>query len=81
MVMRTRRMGLIAPAAADVYLGMLRSEFAARSKPQPKQPKPVNAIRRYNGVEFSKRLLKQLDQGTIGPRVLQGCGLEQVEAG
>lgn len=68
MVMRTRRLGLLAPATADVYLGLLRAEFASRSRPRPKQPKAVNAIRRYNGTEFSKRMLQQLDRGGIGVR-------------
>lgn len=68
MVMRARRTGVISPAAADAYLSELRARFAERPKPRPKQPKPVNAIRRYNGTEFSKRMVRQLDGGKLSAK-------------
>ncbi len=66
MVMRGRRLGLVTRDAADEYLSELRSQFAQRPKQQSKQPKAVNAVRRYNGTEFSKRMVQQLDRGNIG---------------
>ncbi len=64
-VMRARRAGLIDAPAAAAYLAELKNEFASRPKRQPRSPLPVNALRRYNGIEFSKRMLHQLDRGVI----------------
>jgi hypothetical protein len=66
MVMRARRLEIVTRDAADEFLADLRSEFAQRPKPRPNRPKAVNAIRRYNGTEFSKRMVHQLDAGKIG---------------
>jgi hypothetical protein len=68
MVMRARRLRMITPGTADLYLNTLRSEFAAREKASPRQPKPVNAIRRYNGPAFSRHMVQQLDAGRLSAR-------------
>lgn len=67
-VMRARRLGLVGRGQAEEYLAELAREFAARPKRQARSPLPVNALRRYNGVEFSRRMLGQLDRGAIGKR-------------
>lgn len=66
-VMRALRLGLIDRATARQYLAELAQEFANRAKPSPRSPRPENALRRYNGVEFSKRMVYQLDRGAITP--------------
>ena len=68
MVMRARRLGILTPLAANTFLDALRTEFAARAKATPRQPKAVNAIRRYNGVEFSRRMVQQLDAGRLNAK-------------
>jgi hypothetical protein len=64
-VMRARRLDMISREGADNYLGQLAEEFAQRDKQPARSPKPVNAIRKYNGVEYSRRMLRQLDRGGI----------------
>lgn len=64
-VMRARRLRLISGEDSRYYLNLLRKEFAAVPKPKSRSPKPVNAVRRYNGVEFSQRMVQQLDHGAI----------------
>lgn len=66
MVMRGRRLGSITRETADGHLAALEAEFRTRPKQTSRQPNPVNAVRRYNGVEFSRRMVKQLDAGKIG---------------
>lgn len=68
LVMRARRLKMIDRGTASVMLSNLHAEFSDRPKPQPKQPKAVNAIRRYNGPEFSRRMVRQLDAGRIGAK-------------
>jgi hypothetical protein len=68
MVMRARRIGVLTPVAANAFLDALHTEFAVRAKPKPKQPRAVNAIRRYNGAEFSRRMVRQLDAGTLSAK-------------
>ena len=68
MVMRARRLGIITPVTANIFLAAVRTEFAARAKNKPRQPKPVNAIRRYNGAEFSRRMVEQLDAGRLNAK-------------
>ncbi len=64
-VMRARRLDMISREGADNYLGQLAEEFAQREKQPARSPKPVNAIRKYNGVEYSRRMLRQLNRGGI----------------
>lgn len=64
-VMRARRLCMISRAEADGYLNQLAAEFARSKKLTGRSPKPVNGIRKYNGVEFSRRMLHQLDRGGI----------------
>lgn len=67
VVMRARRLGLLTRDDALGYLAELRAEFAVREKPPARQPKTVNAVRKYNGVEYSRRLLHQVELGRLSP--------------
>jgi hypothetical protein len=60
-LMRARRLGLLDAATARDYMATLREEFRNRPKPKARQPKPVNALRKYNSAEYSRSLLKQMD--------------------
>lgn len=68
MTVRAMRLGMLAPATAASYLQELRLEYAQRPKTQARQPKAVNAVRKYNGREFSRRMVDVLDAGRISPR-------------
>lgn len=68
VLMRARRLRIVTRDQVDEYLGELRAQFAERPKPPPRRPKPVNAIRRYNGTEFSKRMVQQLEAGRISAK-------------
>lgn len=68
MVMRGRRLGRIHRDRVAVLLGHLQAEFGQRDKSQRgSTSKPVNGVRKYNGVEYSRRMLAQLDAGRITP--------------
>lgn len=66
-VMRARRLRLIGPERAVGYLDELHAEFAARGKQPRNNPKPVNAVRKYAGTEYTRRMFAQMDRGTISP--------------
>jgi hypothetical protein len=60
-----RALGMISAERANSYLEELAFEFSQREKTPVRSPKPVNALRRYNGAELSRRMLRQLDRGRI----------------
>ncbi|RAM37732.1 hypothetical protein [Arthrobacter globiformis] len=65
VAVRAMRLGMIGQNAAVSHLSQLRSEYAQREKKPMQQPKAVNAVRKYNGREFSRRMLGVLDNGGI----------------
>lgn len=65
IAVRAMRLGMISPAAADAHLQELRREFSQRPKSQARSLATVKAVRRYNGREFSRRMLDVLDAGRI----------------
>ena len=68
MVMRGRRLGRIDRDQVGVLLGRLQSEFARRDKSQGgSTSKPVNGVRKYSGVEYSRRMLAQVEAGRLSP--------------
>lgn len=67
-VMRAWRVGLLDRDGARDYLDQLADEYAARKKLQARTPLPHNAVRRYAGAEYTRRMLQQLDRGAITPR-------------
>lgn len=67
MVMRARRLGLVNRSQSADYLDELAEEYRNRPKRQSRTPKLLNALRRYNGAEFSRRMVAQLDRGALTP--------------
>lgn len=67
-VMRARRLGLLDSDGARHRLDQLAAEYAGRKKPQARPSRPENAVRKYAGAEFSRRMLRQLDRGAISQR-------------
>lgn len=68
LVIRLLRLGILGRDSAGAYLSDLETEYSNRKKFHPHQPKPVNAIRKYNGREFSLRMMDALDSGKMSPR-------------
>ena len=56
MTVRAMRLRAVTPADAALHLEALEAEYSERKRPQPRPPTPVNAIRKYNGKEFSGRM-------------------------
>lgn len=67
MVMRARRLGTLTLVDADEHLTVLAEEYTAKEKRVSRNPLAVNALRKYNGVEFSRRMVSQLDADRISP--------------
>lgn len=65
IVVRSMRLGMMTNDVATAHLQRLEVEFDNRTRNEPRPPKPVNAIRRYNGREFSVRMLQAHDAGQI----------------
>lgn len=63
--MRARRLNLISRAEFERYMSILREEYLLRDKPRLSSPLAVNALRKYNGRECSRRMLAILDAGAI----------------
>ena len=68
LTVRARRLSMIGPDTATSHLNELQREFGQHPKSQARQPKAVNAVRKYNGREFSRRMLDVLDTGRISKR-------------
>lgn len=68
VAMRLRRLGLIDLGTFRSYMDQLAAEYAARESPPMRSPHAVNALRRYNGNECSRRMLAQLDSGQINAK-------------
>lgn len=68
MAVRAMRLGFVSPDAAGGYLAELEVEYSNRTSPKPRTPKTVNAIRKYNGREFSARMLGALDSRKLTAR-------------
>lgn len=65
VVMRGRRLGLLGRDEADAYLGELQAAYEnVESHPWNKML-AVNALKKYNGIECSRRMLAILDSGGI----------------
>lgn len=62
LAVRAMRLGMLTALTAIGYLHELEKEFLNRLKPKPRQPKPVNAIRKYSGRELTTRMLRAVDE-------------------
>lgn len=66
VAMRVWRLGLIGTDAFQAYMDELKDEYAARAESQKRSALPINALKKYNGIECSRRMLRILDAGQIG---------------
>lgn len=64
-IVRALRLNLIDNTTAGAHLAELRSEFAKVPKQRRNASKPANAVRKYNGRELSRRMLRALDLGRL----------------
>lgn len=65
-VMRALRLKLLLESEAEALLDDLRREFGGRPKSHgPRRPRPENAVRRYSGAEYVRRMSRQVDLGTL----------------
>lgn len=65
MVMRARRLGILTQADFAAHMDALQREYAARVKGRAGAALAANALRKYNGVECSRRMLALLDAGVM----------------
>ncbi len=68
ITVRAMRLARLSAEQAIGYLAELEAEFRGRPKPRPRQPKPVNAIRKYSGKELTSRMLRAVDEGRLSER-------------
>lgn len=68
LAVRATRLNILGPAIATSYLRELEAEFRSRPKPQPRQPKPVNAIKKYSGRTLTTRMLTAVDEQRLTER-------------
>jgi len=69
MTVRAMRLRKLSTDTAVEYLGELEAEFRARPKPGPRrQPKPVNAIRKYSGRALTSRMLRAVEERRVPER-------------
>lgn len=68
VTVRAMRLGMIDSETARSHLTELRREWGVRDKPSRRRPiRPENAVRKYNGREFTSRMVGALDAGSISP--------------
>ncbi|WP_257479144.1 hypothetical protein [Acidipropionibacterium jensenii] len=68
VTVRSMRVGMITGETASNYLEELRVEFNSQPRGGPRSPiLPENAVRKYNGAEFTRRMLRALDSMSISP--------------
>ena len=65
VAMRARRLGRIDKDTFSGYMDALQAEYDNRAKQTLSSPRPVNALKKYNGIECSRRMLGVLDSGHL----------------
>lgn len=68
MTVRALRLNALMPDTAAAFIRELEAEFRARPKPKPRQPKPVNAVRKYSGRMLTSRMLRAVDERKLSER-------------
>lgn len=68
LTVRLKRLGILDFKSASEHLQALREEFLMRPAQIFSQPKPENAIRKYNGTFMTRRMLTHLDAGRLAPK-------------
>lgn len=64
-LMRARRLGLVSEETAFEWSQILQEQFRALEPTPARQPKPVNALRKYNSAAYSRAFLKHYDAGRV----------------
>ncbi|QTE30885.1 hypothetical protein [Pengzhenrongella sicca] len=65
VAMRARRLACIDRDRFSEYMDVLQAEYSNRAKQPFSSPRPVNALKKYNGIECSRRMLGVLDSGHL----------------
>lgn len=65
LVVRALRLGFMDRDTALDYLEQLRVEFQSQGKPKSRQPKPVNAVKKYGSRALVSRMLRAVDRGSL----------------
>lgn len=65
VTVRSMRLGVIDPETAQSHLDELRKEFIQPDQGPRNKIRPENAVRKYNGREFSSRMLEIFDSGDM----------------
>lgn len=65
VAMRARRLGRISKVDFEGYMDALKVEYGLRAKSNARTPRAVNALKKYNGLECSRRMLAMLDAGQL----------------
>lgn len=65
IVMRAQRLKLMSHEEAASYLNEIKDAFQKIPKPPRSQMLPMNALKKFNGQECSRRMLALYDAGTI----------------
>jgi hypothetical protein len=68
VVMRARRLNLLSREDADQYLAELKAAYDQAEKQPRRNMLALNALKKYNGVECSRRMLAHYDNGRISHR-------------
>ncbi|MGJ5589788.1 ImmA/IrrE family metallo-endopeptidase [Micrococcus lylae] len=63
LVVRANHLREIEDDTAEEFLKALSSEFRQRPKPRARAPKPIKAVRKYNGDRFTRAMLAAMDAG------------------
>lgn len=65
LVVRAQNLKLMEWDVAGEHLRELGESFRGRPKPSARSPKPVNAVRKYNGRRFTRAMLTAVDEGEM----------------
>lgn len=65
LVVRAQNLKIFGWDVASAHLHSLADEHRRRTKPSARQPKPVHAVRKYNGRRFAGAMLDAVDTGAL----------------
>jgi len=65
VVMRALRLKLLSREDAEVHLQALKDAFEKAEKPPRRSMLPMNALKKYNGLECSRRMLALYDSASL----------------
>lgn len=65
VAMRARRLGTLGQESFEAHMDTLRAEYSQRADTPKRSLLPINGLKRYNGIECSRRMLRLLDGGAM----------------